>query len=55
MFDKHYTVKIGELYHGTASILYTKATSIYCQTLSKKDTTWKIDVNNVVVCSLQDC
>ena len=41
------------MYTGTASILYTKVTSIHYQTLSKKDTTWKIDVNNLSVRSLQ--
>ena len=35
------------------SIPYTKVTSICYQTLSKKDTTWKSDVNNLSVCSLQ--
>ena len=44
---------IGELYAGTTSILYTKVTSIDYQTLSKKDTSWKIDVNNLSVRSLQ--
>ena len=54
MFDKRYAVKIGELYPGTASIPYTKVTSIHYQTLSKKDTTWKNDVNNLSVRSLHD-
>ena len=40
------------MYTGTMSITYTKETSIR-QTLSKKDTTWKIDVNSLFVCSLQ--
>ena len=44
---------IGEMYTGTTSIPYTKVTSIHYQTLSKKDTTWKIDVNNLSVSSLQ--
>ena len=43
---------IGELYAET-SIPYTKVTSIHYQTLSKKDTNWKIDVNNLSVRSLQ--
>ena len=34
-------------------IPYTKVTSIRYQTLSKKDATWKIDVNSLSVCSLQ--
>ena len=37
----------------TTSIPYTKVTSIHYQTLSKKDTTWKIDVNNLSDRSLQ--
>ena len=41
------------MYNGTTSIPYTKVTSIPCQTLSKKDITWKIDVNNLSVRSLQ--
>ena len=40
------------MYTGTTSIPYTKVTSIHYQTLSKKDTTWKIDVNNLFVRSL---
>ena len=52
IFDKPYATTIGEMYTGTTSIMYTKETSIR-QTLSKKDTTWKIDVNNLFVCSLQ--
>ena len=41
------------MYTGTTSIPYTKATSIHYQTLSKKDTTWKIDMNNLSLWSLQ--
>ena len=41
------------MYAGTTSIPYTKVTSIHYQTLSKKDTNWKIDVNNLSVRSLQ--
>ena len=41
------------MYNGTTSIPYTKVTSIPCQTLSKKDITWKIDLNNLSVRSLQ--
>ena len=37
----------------TTSIPYTKVTSIHYQTLSKKDTTWKIAVNNLSDRSLQ--
>ena len=53
IFDEPYATIIGEMYTGTMSILYTKVTSIHYQTLSKKDTFWKIDVNNLSVCSLQ--
>ena len=41
------------MYTETTSIPYTKVTSIHYQTLSKKDTTWKIDVNNLSVRLLQ--
>ena len=53
IFDERYPTIIGEMYTGTTSIPYTKVTSIHYQTLSKKDNTWKIDVNNLSVCSLQ--
>ena len=53
VFEEHYATTIGEMYTGTTSIPYTKVTSIHYQTLSKKYTTWKIDVNNLSVRSLQ--
>ena len=53
IFDEPYATTIGKMYAGTTSIPYTKVTSIHYQTLSKKDTTWKIDVNNLSVRSLQ--
>ena len=53
IFDEPYATSIGEMYTGTTSIPYTKVTSIHYQTLSKKDTTWKIDVNNLSVRSFQ--
>ena len=53
IFDEPYATSIGEMYTGTTSILYTKVTSIHYQTLSKKDTTWKIDVNNLSVRSME--
>ena len=53
IFDEPYDTTIGEMYAGTMSIPYTMITSIHYQTLSKKDTTWKIDVNNLSVRSLQ--
>ena len=53
IFDEPYVTTIGEMYAGTTSISSAKVTSIHHQTLSKKDTTWKTDVNNLSVCSLQ--
>ena len=53
IFDEPYAASIGEMYTGTTLIPYTKATSIHYQTLSKKDTTWKIDMNNLSLWSLQ--
>ena len=53
VFDEPYATSIGEMYTGTTSIPYTKVTSIHYQTLSKKDTFWKIDVNNLYVQPLQ--
>ena len=41
------------MYIRTTSIPYAKITSIHYQTLSKKDTTLKIDVNNLSVRSFQ--
>ena len=52
-FDKSSATTLGEIYTGTTSISYTKVTSIHYQTTSKKDTTWKIDLNNPSVHSLQ--
>ena len=53
IFDEPYATSIGEMYAGTTPIPYTKVTSIHYQTLSKEDTTWKIDVNNLSFRSLQ--
>ena len=53
IFDKPYATVIGEMYTGAISIPYTKVTLIHYQTLSKRDTTWKIDLNNLSVSSLQ--
>ena len=53
IFDKPCDTSIGEMYTGTTSIPYTKVTSIHYQTLSKKDTTWKIDWNKLSFRSLQ--
>ena len=52
-FDEPYATNIGEMYTGTTSIPYTKVTSVHYQTLSKKEFTWKIGMNNLSVCSLQ--
>ena len=48
ILDGPYATAIGEMYVKTL-ICYTKVTSIHHETLSKKDTTWKIDVNNISV------
>ena len=53
IFDEPYATIIGEMYTGTTSIPYTKITLIHYQTLSKKDTTWKTDINNLSSRSLQ--
>ena len=52
IFDETYATTIGEMYTGPTSISYTKVTLIHYQTLPKKDTNWKIDLNNLSVCSL---
>ena len=48
-----YATAIGKMYAEKTLIHYTKVKSIHYQTLSKKDTNWKIDVNNLSVRSLQ--
>ena len=53
ILDGLYATAIGDLYTEKKLIYYTMVTSIHYQTLSKKDTTWKIDVNNLSVRSLQ--
>ena len=53
IFDDPYATSIGEMYTATTTIPYTKVTSIHYQTLSKKYTTWKIDVNNLSAWPLQ--
>ena len=53
IFDEPYATTIGEMFSGTTSIPYTKVELIHYQTLSKKDTVWKIEVNNPSVRSLQ--
>ena len=44
---------IDELYAGIVSIPYTTVTSIYYQTLFKKETNWMIDFKNLPASSLQ--
>ena len=55
IIDECYAATTGGLHVGTPSIPYMKVKSIHYQTLPKKDTTWKIDVNinNLSVSSLQ--
>ena len=53
IFDKPCATTIDEMYTGTTSIPCTKVTLIHYQTLSKKDTSWKIGLNNLPVCSFQ--
>ena len=52
ILDGPYATAIGEMYVKTL-IYYTKVTLVRHQKLSKKDTAWKIDINNLSVCSLQ--
>ena len=52
IFDAPYATTISEIYTGATSIPYTKVTSIHYQTLSKRVTNWKIDVNKLSVRSL---
>ena len=52
IFDEQYATAIGEMYTNT-SIPYTKTTSKHYQTLSKRGTIWKIDVNGLDTRSLQ--
>ena len=49
MFDEYYVTVTSELYNGTASISFTKVTSIHYQILSKKDTTWETDIKMMFV------
>ena len=53
IFDEPYATTIGQMYSGTTSIPYTKVELVQYHTLSKKDTIWKIDVNNLSVRSLR--
>ena len=53
IFDESYATTIGEMYNETSSILYTKVGLIHYQTLSKKNTIWKTELNIHSVRSLQ--
>ena len=53
IFDEPFATAIAEIYTGKTSIAYTMVTSIHYQALPKKDTTSKIEVNNLSVRSLQ--
>ena len=52
IYDEPYATTIGEMYTNMP-IPYTKVELIHYHTLSKKDTIWKIDVNNLSFLSLQ--
>ena len=52
ILDGRYATAVGEVYVKTL-MYYTKVTSIHHQALSKSDTSWKIDVNNLSVRSFQ--
>ena len=55
IFDKPYATIIGEMYAETSGTLisYNKVTLNHYQTISEKDSIWKIDLNNLSVRSLQ--
>ena len=53
IFDEPYVTTIGSMYNGKTSIPYTEVELIHYHTLSKKDTVWKIAVNNLSVHSLR--
>ena len=55
IFDEPYSTTIVEMYKGTTSIPYTKVGLIHYQTLSKKDTIWKIDMNNFLFVHCRVC
>ena len=48
IFNEPSATMIREMYTGTTSIPYTKVTLIHYKSLKKK-TTWKIDVNNLLL------
>ena len=53
IFDQPYATAIDEMYTGTTMITYTKVILIHYHILSKNSSAWKIDKNNLSVCSLQ--
>ena len=53
IFDQPYATAIDEMYTGTTMITYTKVILIHYPILSKNSSAWKIDKNNLSVCSLQ--
>ena len=53
ILDGPYATAIGEMYTEKTSMHYIKVTLFHYQTLSKKDTTWKIEGDNLSVRSLQ--
>ena len=52
ILDGPYATAIGKMYTKKTSMYHTKITSIHQQTLSKKDTSWKFELNNLSVRSL---
>ena len=53
IFQEHHSIRVLELYTGTTAISYTKLIFIHYETLSKKYTTWKIEVSNLSFYLLQ--
>ena len=53
IFDEPYATTIDEMYTGTTMITYSKVILIHYHKLSKNGSTWKIDKNNLSICSLQ--
>ena len=53
IFDQPYATAIDEMYTGTTMITYTKVILIHYHILSKNSSAWKVDKNNLSVCSLQ--
>ena len=47
IFEERYVVSTDEFYTGTTTIPFTKVTLMHYQKISKKATTWIIDLNNL--------